>query len=157
MQMVGGSMCPARLSSVPATPSSIEVWIAEAGIAGGGSRLTLANGMAVSAGGHSYRFNSSDGLFGSGTSAGVAMAIIGTIAISVDGQADQITFDFAGCSQQSTLPTTVVARVSAASDVASQTVARTYAVTMTGATYQFTDMQSPAGCGSGVDLLGITF
>lgn len=160
MAIAGGNMCPSRISTQPASPSSVDVWIADATAAGGGYRLTLSDGAApAAAGGHTYGFDSSDGLFGTGASVGVSPAVIGSIALSVDGQANQITFDFAGCGQQGMPPASIAARVTGTRGGVSQAVTRTYAVTppSAGTPYKFTNAQPPAGCTSGVDLMGITF
>jgi len=159
MEIAGGNSCPSQFSSVVASPTSVDLWIADATAAGGGFRLTLNSGTAVTAGGHSYRFNSGDGLFGTGTSGGVSTAIVGSVALSVDGQASQITFNFAGCGEGGMPPASVAARVTSMRGGTSQTQMRTYGVTMPGGgvTYQLTNGQAPAGCDAGVDLMGLTF
>jgi len=158
MEIVGGN-CPSYLSALPATPSAAEVWVADGAAPDGGYRLSLTLNTAVSAGGHSYLFTSGDTLFGTGLSSGAGQAIVGSLALSVDGQANQIRFDFAGCADQRTTPGSVVARVSSMRGGVSQTVERTYVLTSPGGgtAYKFSSGQPLAGCSTGVDLTGITF
>jgi hypothetical protein len=121
--------------------------------------LTLTLNTAASAGGHSYLFTSGDTLFGTGLSSGAGPAIVGSLDLSVDGQANQIQFDFGGCADQRTTPGSVVARVSSMRGGVSQTVKRTYTLTSPagGVSYKLSSSQIPAGCSTGVDLMGITF
>jgi hypothetical protein len=121
--------------------------------------LTLNLNVAASIGGHSYRFTTGDTLFGTGLSSGAGPAIVGSLAISVDGQANQIQFDFGGCADQGTSPGSVVARVATTRPGASQTVERTYVLTSPGGgvAYQLSNAAAPAGCATGVDLMGLTF
>jgi len=146
---------------LPGTPSSADVWVADAAAAAGGYRLTLILNASSSAGGHSYLFTSGDTVFGSGLGSGAGQAVVGSLALSVDGQANQIRFDFAGCADRRTTPGpgSVVARVSSMRGGSSQTVERRYALTSpgSGVSYQFSSTQAPAGCTTGVDLMGITF
>jgi len=159
MDIVGGSSCPSAFVALPASPSAVSLWIEDASAAGGGYRLTLNIGTTMTAGGHSYYFNSGDTLFGTGSSGGVGQAVIGTLALHVDGQADQITFDVGGCGRQGMPPTNLAARVTIVRAGITQTVMRTYVVTPPGAgtPYTFASADAPAGCRTGVDLLGITF
>jgi hypothetical protein len=144
---------------LPASPSAVELWIDDATAIGGGYRLSLKSGQASGAGGHGYLFGSGNTLFGTGTSDGVGLAVIGTLALSVDGHDSQIAFDFGGCGRQGMPPTSLVARVTITRAGITQTVMRTYAVRSPGAgtPYAFTRADAPAGCRTGVDLMGITF
>lgn len=160
MQIVGSDMCPAEISALPATPSSAVVWIASAAAPDGGYRLTLElNATVFAADGHSYGFTAGDTLFGTGLSSGAGPAILGTLALRVDGQRNQITFDFGGCAGPTTAPSSVVARIAIMHGGTSQTVKRTYALTAPGqgVAYKLSSTEAPAGCTTGVDLLGISF
>jgi len=159
MDIVGGTRCPGTFDALPASPSAVEVWLSNATGAGGGYRVMLNSGTAMTVGGHSYAFDSGDTLFGTGSSDGVGPAVIGTLALSVDGRANEISFAFGGCGLPGTPPTSVAARVTIMRGGISQTVMRTYAVTAPGAgtPWRFTSAADAAGCSTGVDLLGITF
>ena len=159
MEIVGANMCPSSISALPATPSAAVLWVTDATAPDGGYRLSLNLNVAASAGGHSYRFTSGDTLFGTGLISGAGQAILGSLAFSVDGQTDQIRFDFGGCADQRTTPGSVVARLSSTRAGASQTVERRYVLTSPGGgvSYQLSDAQAPAGCATGVDLMGLTF
>jgi hypothetical protein len=152
-------MCPSRFSALSASPSEVDVWIADAAATGGGFRLTLNSAGPVTAGGHSYRFSNSDALFGTGSVDGVSMVVTGYVELSVDGQAAQIRFDVNGCGQQGMPPGQFAAQVKRTRGASSETVLRAYSVTMpgSGATYQLTNVQAPSGCAVGVDLMGIKF
>ena len=160
MQIVGSSQCPASLSALPATPSSVDLWISDPDAPAGGYRLTLPlNSTIFSASGHGYGYTAGDTLFGTGLSSGAGGAILGTLAVTVDGEPDQITFDFGGCAGPTTPATTLVARISIMRGGTSQTVKRTYALTSPGGSvrYRLSSAEAPAGCATGVDLMGIAF
>jgi hypothetical protein len=157
--IVGGNSCPSAFEALPASPSAVDLWIDDVTATGGGYRLLLNSGMAMSAGGHSYSFGSGDTLFGTGSSDGVGLAVTGMLALSVDGHDHQITFDLGGCGRQGMPPTSLAARVTITRAGIAQTVMRSYAVTSpgVGTPYAFTRADGPDGCRTGVDLMGITF
>ena len=157
MTIVGGTMCTSRFEALPASPTALDLWVADATATGGGYRVMLTGGSpAVSVGTHTYQFSSSDGLFGTGTFGGVTQAINGYIEIRVDGQAAQIRFDLTGCGQQGTPPARLAAQLKRTRGTSTETVLRTYDVTMpSSSSVQFNDTEAPAGCAVGVDLLGL--
>ena len=155
---VVGDMCPGSFTAQPTTPSAVDLWVADASAPGGGFRFTVNPNVSSSAGGHTYAYDSGDTLFGTGLGGGVS-AIIGTLDLSVDGQAKQIRFQFAGCPHDDGPPTSLVALVSATHGGLSQTVLRSYAVTPSGSSghYRLGNVEPPDGCASGIDLMGLTF
>lgn len=150
-------MCASRFEVLPASPVALDLWVADTAAAGGGYRVALmAGGAPVSAGTHTYQLNGSDGLFGTGMFGGVLQAVDGYVEIRVDGQAAQIRFDVTGCGQQGTPPTRFVARLKRTRGASTDTVVRTYDVTMpTASSVQFNDTEGAAGCTVGVDLLAL--
>jgi hypothetical protein len=155
--IAGGTMCMSRFEALPASPTALDFWVADDAVAGGGYRVMLTAGSSpISAGGHTYQFSSSDGLFGKGTFGGVAQAINGYVEIRVDGQAAQIRFDLTGCGQLGMPPARLAAQIKRTRGSSTETVLRTYEVTTpSSSSVQFNDTERPDSCAVGVDLLGL--
>jgi len=157
MTIAGGTMCTSHFDVVPASPIAVDFWVADATTTGGGYRVMLTGlGAPISAGGHTYQFDSSDGLFGTGTFAGVSQVVDGYVDIRVDGQAAQIRFGLRGCGQQGSPPARFSAQLTRVQGTSSETVLRTYDVTMpSAASVLLTNPDLPAPCTVGVELMGI--
>ena len=164
-----GTSCPTRLSALGASATSVTLWVADPTVSGTGSRLTLIVNQDVVANNHTYRFNGSASLFGTGSVDGVALVAFGYLEIAVDSAPAQVQFDIAGCASllgSASVPAeySYSARVSRQrSDCTSctaDTVLRNFTVrasdTQGSGSYTFDNTGDPQGCSFGIDLLGFT-
>jgi hypothetical protein len=142
-----------------ATASRFRLFVVDPRAPGGGWLVDLPIGQTVSAGGHSYSWNSGDTLTGGG-----ANGVFGDASFTVDGVANQLAFHYEGVAEYLgagvwswSATVTRTRRDSVA--CAPATVGRHYTITTTsgaaGTIYTFIADAPPRGCGCGVELLEI--
>jgi hypothetical protein len=156
-EVVASERCQTYLPAYSASATAVVLWIEDgtAATGAGGYVVTLTGNQSVTAGGHNYSYSVANSLFGDGG------YYFGYLEIGVDGAAAQIRFDVQGC------PTSTgddiigfsarVGRQRLNHFPTEDVVSRSFSITAApNYSYTFTNRQSPASCGLGIDLLGWT-